>query len=195
MNLFSLMDSMENLDLSFNLLTQIPSSLGLRKQSLKSLKIVGNPLPWSLSNLMAPTPTIFSRKSKTLDSNEIGPNCDHLYLQRLLGYLRDQHTLEERYESKLSHSWLFDVCTEIDVIEYAYEPIYYQEGVEYSDVCKSIIRELYETEVTYVKELQTVYDLYHQPISALGIDKILVKSIFSNLDLLLTFHREYKLLI
>ena len=193
-DLFSEMRGLSWLDISHNHLTKLPSCLGYNTE-LMLLRCGGNSLSTAFQALLGPManvePTSLSRRPAVDSLDRLYKN----FVRRLQCHLRDEYDLTRgvhyRKQKPAANPPLSSVFP--DFRTYSIPQLVSVDGLDVGGFGFSkrqkILRELLETEQAYVSNLQTLYDLYYQPLSNL-LTPCQIAGVFGNFNVILEIHRD-----
>ncbi|KAJ3306556.1 Protein T2 [Kappamyces sp. JEL0829] len=189
--------ALQILDLSRNMLTFLPSSIGGIK-SLRTLLVDGNSFDPALQSLVAPLIRSYEMQFAQKDVFKTGtvvnsPMQLHLrarnpaqgYLMRVQGFLSDLYDLEQGRN-------VLPAALEPLTLPLAPLALVELPHCQQSETRAKIRGEILSTESTYVLDLNAVHDLYQLPLKT---NDILPRShqtaLFANLDEIRELHAKY----
>ncbi|KAJ3252276.1 hypothetical protein HK103_001646, partial [Boothiomyces macroporosus] len=202
-SVFINMKSLVSLDLCYNQLSILPTSIG-HLSYLQELNLLGNPF----NPLFDPVVSPLNKSMKENYSNyqsSIWNNAEaqkqkkkmvHLsqpsqgYLERLQGFLMDIYDLQtQKPIVKQSPQ------PEFVPPEYILSRIQTQHYSQQLVKRERVVQEILETEKTYVEQLQIMYDLYYVPmVESKNFPSHLINLLFGNIENILKFHQRYLLI-
>jgi RhoGEF domain len=137
----------------------------------------------------------FDGKRRTFHSQTLGcrnkaPRVqDECAILRFLGHLRDQYELESGIVGTLPRP--LSSIFQNESTYYKLSPVKLHQA-ETSQSRRQIIQELFETEKTYVAELQTAFNIYFIPLILEEIlDEVQFTTLFSNFHHIFRLHERY----
>ncbi|KAJ3325483.1 Plasma membrane t-SNARE, secretory vesicle fusion [Boothiomyces sp. JEL0866] len=198
-SIFINMKSLVSLDLCYNQLSILPTSIG-HLSYLQELNLLGNPF----NPLFDPVVSPLNKSMKENYSNyqsSIWNNAEaqkqkkkmvHLsqpsqgYLERLQGFLMDIYDLQaQKHIAKQPQQPEF-VPPEFILSRIAIS--HYNQQLPKRE---RVVQEILETEKTYVEQLQIMYDLYYIPmVESKNFPSYLIKMLFGNVESILKFHQR-----
>jgi hypothetical protein len=201
---FTNMSKLQILDLSGNLLKILPSSIGTLC-SLRTLLLGGNPFDESIESLTSPLIRCYDNmlpfnrereiyasplNQKILQSRHPGQG----YLLRLQGYLTDSFELEMGLNFLGNTVPRDKVHVPVLDLEYFMVPTHFID--EELPRRSRVITELIGTELTYVRELNILVDIYKNPLKKMGLlTDAEFDILFSNVSDILLIHSRYYLFL
>ena len=174
-------DKLQILDLSKNKLRNLPYSLGMLR-NLRSLMLDNNCFQSHLKTLVEPLEYAYENGS---------PIKGHLF--RIKGYLQDLYDTQSAPLRKViaKTSSRVPATSSLKLIYFDESDLHQSKSLA-TEKRRKIIQELYETEETYVQQLDDVYRLYMIPLSNFtAFSKIHYELLFSNLDDIRYLHKRY----